>query len=145
MCFFILGHPVPSRPQRLTLNSISIHPGPSHFPDNFIFLQLIPHLTQGYLLVVAHHSVRCLSASTSMPQRPNFLHAAADTGFKGGGGGSNPPQPLPNWKLVWGLGLPPSPPLPLLQLEKMKKCKKIKKNFEKKKSYQKKKSEIFKK
>ena len=46
-----------------------------------------------------------------------WLHVAADTGFKGGGGvgfgeeegGGVVTSLSPNWKLVWGLGFPPSP------------------------------------
>ena len=42
-------------------------------------------------------------------------------------GGSNPSPLLPNWKLVWGLGLPPSSS----QLEKWKKTNKNSENFKK--------------
>ena len=57
----------------LNLNSIPINLGPCHFPGNFTFLLLLPHLMQQSLVVVAHHSVRCFLDSTFLSRRPTFL------------------------------------------------------------------------
>ena len=41
----------------------------SHFPGIFIFSLFLPRLMQRYLLAAAHHSARCLSASTCLSTR----------------------------------------------------------------------------
>ena len=45
---------------------------PSHFPGIFMFLLFLPHLVQRYLLVAAHHSIRCFLASPLCPRGPFF-------------------------------------------------------------------------
>ena len=47
--------------------------GPSHLPGIFIFLLFLPRLMQWYLIVAAHHSVRCFLASRVVKKKTLFL------------------------------------------------------------------------
>ena len=45
---------------------------PVHFPGIFTYLLPLPHLMHRYLLVAAHHSVRCVASSHFDGLRPRF-------------------------------------------------------------------------
>ena len=58
-------------------NSVSSIFGPVHFPFIFMYLLPLSHIMHRYLLVAAHHSVRCFISSIFLSTQIHFLLAVA--------------------------------------------------------------------
>ena len=58
---------------------------PSHLPGIFMFLLFLPRLMQWYLIVAAHHSVRCFLASRVVAVIRRIFPSLSPGGEGGGG------------------------------------------------------------